>query len=88
MLKRPEDPPPEAGPRARPEFYIRHHVMSHRDSVSKLHLTPARERGLRSYLAQIGAMGGRAKGAAKVRGDRGYYRALALKRWGEKHPVD
>lgn len=58
--------------------------MPRRDAVSKLHLTPAREAGLRSYLAQIGAMGGRAKGRAKLRGDAAYYRALALKRWGDK----
>ena len=34
---------------------------------------------IRKYLASIGAKGGKATGAAKVRGDSDYYRAISAK---------
>ena len=36
---------------------------------------------IRHYLAAIGSKGGKAKGKAKVRGDKAYYQRISKQRW-------
>lgn len=38
-------------------------------------------KAVRQYLSKIGAKGGKARGRAKLRGDRSYYASIARKRW-------